>query len=537
MNRTRNTIIVVVALVVLVVVAVIAGRHRDTKAIAANVVTIKRGTFAVKLPETGVVMNPATVTVPTLIAGNIRAINVKAGTHVSAGELLATIENPTLDFNAASAQADYNNAIANVSTARVDEQNARVQYQAQVDTTKSALDEERRVYEADEALLTQKAIARSQVDADKAKLDQARVAYEQAVAQLKLGAVSGYGENSVQAAQAAAEKTKILNEQNQQQVAFTRIVAPISGIVQTVTSQSGDALRPLQQGDAVVEGQALFTIASDEGYIVKAQVDEQDIFNVRVGQPVQITSEDFPGKTIPGHVRSIAPVAIKSTDASSTAKQVLVTVALDGSPQYLKDGLTVDVDILTTDMPRCARDSLGRDSQRWGEELRVRRSRRKAIKTRIATGLSNDTQTLVTSGLSPGDRVIDDKNPAIVAGTKHHACPLAVAVSNGRRLGRRRHRRMTRILAYVAEAFSALMRNKTRAILTMIGIFIGVGAVDAVYALSAGAATAIDSTVSTGDQPALTIYPDPQQANISVADLSFRDAQIIADEAGSTSGA
>ena len=77
--------------------------------------------------------------------------------------------------------------------------------------------------------LAQKAIARSQVDADKAKLDQAQVAYDQAVQQLKLGAVSGYGMDSVQAAQANAEKSKILNAQNQQQLAFTRIVAPISG--------------------------------------------------------------------------------------------------------------------------------------------------------------------------------------------------------------------------------------------------------------------------------------------------------------------
>lgn len=88
---------------------------------------------------------------------------------------------------------------------------------------------------------------------------------------------------------------------------------------------------------------------------------------------------------------------------------------------------------------------------------------------------------------------------------------------------------MTRLLAYVGEAFSALMRNKTRAILTMLGMFIGVGAVDAVYALSVGAATAISDTVNTGDQPALTIYPDPQQADVSVANLSYRDAQLVAN--------
>jgi putative ABC transport system permease protein len=92
---------------------------------------------------------------------------------------------------------------------------------------------------------------------------------------------------------------------------------------------------------------------------------------------------------------------------------------------------------------------------------------------------------------------------------------------------------MTRLFAYVGEAIAALMRNKARAILTMLGIFIGVGAVDAVYAISTGAATAIDRSFSSGDQPALTIYPDQQQSDVALANLSYRDAELVADGTGS----
>jgi len=91
---------------------------------------------------------------------------------------------------------------------------------------------------------------------------------------------------------------------------------------------------------------------------------------------------------------------------------------------------------------------------------------------------------------------------------------------------------MSRILAYVAEGFSALLRNKLRAILTMLGILIGVGAVDSVYALSTAAAAAIGSTVNTGDQPSLTFYPDLQQADVAIAYLSYRDSQVVASEGG-----
>lgn len=422
MNRTRNTIIVLVALVLIVVLAIAASRSHKDPALAVKTQKVTYGAFVVKLPENGVVMRPGTLTVPTLVAGNIGQIFVKAGDHVSAGELLATIDNPTIDSNASGSQADYDSAVANVSAARINEQNAKVQYQGAVATQKSALDEARRVYDADVALLRQRAIARNQVDADKAKLDQAQVAYDQAVEQLRLGAVSGYGQNSVQYAQAAADKARIVNTQNQEQVAFTRITAPESGVIQSVASQTNDALRPLQPGDAVTAGQLLFTMAAGDNFIVRAQVDEQDVINVRVGQHVNVTGQDFPGKTIPGHVAVIAPIAQKSTDTSSTAKQILTTIALDRSPDFLKDGMTTDVDILTTNIPHAIvvpNDAVVKDG---GKTYVYVIKAGVATKRAIQTGRTGDTTTLVTSGLVPGDVIVAQNTPELSDGK--HVTPM-----------------------------------------------------------------------------------------------------------------
>lgn len=421
MNRTRNAVIVIAALLIVVIFAVVASRRNTSSVVPVKLQKVAYSDFTVKLPENGVVMNPSTVTVPTLVAGNIERILAKAGSRVSAGDLLATIENPTLDYNAAGSQADYINAAANVSTARVQEQNARVQYQAQVDTNKSALDEARRVYEADVVMLAQKAIAHNQVDADKAKLEQAQVAYDQAVQQLKLGAVSGYGMDSVQAAQANAQKSKILNAQNQQQVAFTRITAPTSGVVQTVAAQSGNALRSLEPGDAVTAGQTLFTLAADNRYVVKAQVDEQDIINVHLGQPANISGQDFPGHVIPGHVSRIDPVAQKSTDASSTSMQVLTTISLDQSPSFLKDGMSADVDILTTDIPHAivipseAINKSGKTAFVYVVSGGI------AKKRTISLGRASGDTTQVLSGLIPGDVIVAVKAPELVDGA--HVIP------------------------------------------------------------------------------------------------------------------
>jgi len=281
-----------------------------------------------------------------------------------------------------------------------------------------ALDEAQRVYDADLSLFNNKAIPRNQLDADKAKLDQARVAYNQALEQAKLGAVSGFNGNSVQYAVAAARKAQILNAQNQQQVGFTRIVAPFEGTIQTVAAQTNDALRSLQSGDPVTAGQALFTMSGGAGFIVKAQVDEQDVINVKPGQRANVSGQDFPGKTIVGRVARIAPVATKSTDATSTAKQVLTTIALGSSPSFLKDGMTADVDILTSYVPKAVvvpNDAVmkeGSNSYVYVVERGVARKRP------IRVGKVADTQTQVTSGLAPGDDVVVAKVPGLADGKR-----------------------------------------------------------------------------------------------------------------------
>lgn len=414
-KRNRNLLIILGAIVVLIAIAALAGRGKSS-AMEVKTQKIVVSTFDTKLPESGVIQHPGVQTVPALVAGNLGHIYVKAGDAVSAGQLLATVDNPTLSSTAAGSQVDYQSAVANVSSAQVNEQNAKVQYQAAVETAKSNYEEAHRIYAADANLYANKAIARNQVDVDRAKMDQAKVQYDQAVRQLQLGAVSGYGQNSVQYAQTAAIKAQILNAQSQEQLGFTRIVAPFSGIIQTVASQPTDALRTVQPGDPIAAGQAIFTIASGSGYIVKAQVDEQDIINVRVGQKVVVTGEDFPGHNIAGHVANIAPVAVRSTDASSTAKQVLTTVALDASPPYLKDGMSADLDIYTAHVanvvavPTVAIRKDKRGSFVWTVAAGH------VVRRPVTLGQANDTLTVVKTGLAPGDVIVSEKNDALSAG-------------------------------------------------------------------------------------------------------------------------
>jgi RND family efflux transporter MFP subunit len=405
MKRVRNLVIVMAGLALVIAVAAFANRGHGLARVTVRKLAL--ATFTVKLPESGVLQRPHTETVPVLVAGNISHIYVRAGDRVVAGELLATLYNPALEYAAAGSRADYSSASANIDLARVQERNARVGYEATVETAKSNLDLARQTYDADAALYADQAIPRQQLNADKSKLDQARVAYEQAVAQLRLGAVTSFSGDSVQAAAAAAQKAKILNNQNQQQLGFTRIVAPFDGVVQTVAAQPNDPLRPLQPGDAIAAGDALFTVAHGSTFIVRTKVDEQDIAQVQVGQQAIVSGEDFGGATFAGHVAAIAPTAQKSDDPSATTKQVLTVIALDKIAPFMKDGMSADVDILTTNLHHVLAVPSTSVVSEKGRHFVWVVAGGKATKRAVTLGKSNDTESVVRSGLQAGESVVE----------------------------------------------------------------------------------------------------------------------------------
>ena len=331
------------------------------------------------------------------------------------------------------------------------------QQRAAADTTVAQratdLREAKRIADADQALYNQKAIARNTVDQDVAKLQQAQVAYDQAkrdrdetyaqiarqspvlsdrvradrdaVTQAEAALAAARANASqdksgdIVAANADAQKAYEDWRYATDQVARTRIVAPFAGVVQTVAAESADALRQLQPGDAITAGQAIISISADSGFVVRARIDEQDVSSVRVGQRAIVSGEDLGAKTLPGHVAGIGAVAQKSDDPSNTSRQVLSTIVLDGSLPYLRDGMTVDVDIITVDRPHMLTipgDAVRRDANGKPYVLLVVAGRTK--KRDVTLGDATEAQAVVTHGLLPGDSVVSERNVGIADGLR-----------------------------------------------------------------------------------------------------------------------
>ena len=115
---------------------------------------------------------------------------------------------------------------------------------------------------------------------------------------------------------------------------------------------------------------------------------------MRLGERVRITGEDFPGRSLEGQVVEVSPIA-EGADSGASGRTVATTIAVDAPPAFLRDGMSVDADILTTDL----RDAMvvpergARSRRRRG--LCVRRPRRHCAPSAGARGRSNEGGSVI----------------------------------------------------------------------------------------------------------------------------------------------
>lgn len=313
----------------------------------------------------------------------------------------------------------------------------RAQAGANLATASTALREARRIYFAYRDLYGNKAVSRDQLDQAEAKYEEAQAAYAQASsARAALGtqltrsrtvlednlrsAQEGFaqaqaqlaaarvesGSGDVAAAEAEAARAGSEYAFAREQAGATRIRAPYDATVLSVATEKTDPLRPLQPGDAVDAGQPLLTLAGRQAFVVRTRVDEQDVINVRVGERARIAGEDFPGRVLIGRVVEVSPIAQRSGDAASASRTVATTIAIERPPSFLRDGMSADVNILTTDLPQAMVVPNEAVVQSGGATYVYLIENGRAQRQPVRVGAANETSSVIESGLRPGDVIV-----------------------------------------------------------------------------------------------------------------------------------
>jgi HlyD family secretion protein len=271
-------------------------------------------------------------------------------------------------------------------------------------------------------------VSRQQAGGNAGQIAQARAAVQEAQAALnKLTGGSRAGDldaaqAGVAAAQAALEKltgdpsasalaraqagvavAQSAVKQAERDLARATLTAPFDGTIARVELNIGE--KPGQN--------AFITIADLSSFHVDVPVDELDVAQLKVGQPVKIALDALPDRELTGQVTNIEPLATKSDKGTNT---YTVQVTIDSSDAAVRPGMTASAQIITQQkggvvlVPRRAVLSengksyvlipspAGRPDPKTGAPPSERRE--------VTTGLSNSEVIEITSGLKPGEKVL-----------------------------------------------------------------------------------------------------------------------------------
>ena len=220
----------------------------------------------------------------------------------------------------------------------------------------------------------------------------------------------------VDAAAAAVANAQVAVKTAQNNLDGATLTAPIDGAVTAISGTVGQWIT----GGAVTTNATsatggIITLATLDDLQVTANVNEADVGKVKLHDPVSFTIAAFPGKTFAGEVTQIQPTGVTTSN--------VVTYAITSSiksvhGETLYPGMTATVTVTTAEQKDAVvvPNSALAFAKTQGENQAVMVLQNgKPIPTKVTTGLSDGTNTAVTSGLQEGQVVMTGQSGGTTA--------------------------------------------------------------------------------------------------------------------------
>ena len=328
----------------------------DAEAVAERrFVSPERRSIAASVLATGVVRLRVggEVRVGAQLSGIVDRLNVEVGSKVKRGDVIATIDSKGLEARLAQARAQI--AVLEQEVRRAEIELVRMQ-----------------------RLDAQKLVAANDVEDRALALDEARARLEKA------------------RRDAAVVETDL---------GYAVIRSPITGTVAAVTTQEGETVA------ASFTTPTFATIIEDGALELVAMVDETDIGNVMIDNPVVFTVEAWPAKEFAGRVVRIAP---KGTIISGVVN-FEVMIRIDTPAGLLKPDMTANVSIRTAEREALVLPNAVVLRDRSERFVYLDRDGG-LVRQPVVVGTRDASFSEIVEGVSPGDRVLAGPFPAEAAG-------------------------------------------------------------------------------------------------------------------------
>lgn len=200
---------------------------------------------------------------------------------------------------------------------------------------------------------------------------------------LKEGAIA---RQAYDRAKSAWDVARAAVKQAQAQSGFMALVSPGNCYV---IQRDGEV------GQYIPANTAVFWISCNGGLRISAQIDEEDVPLVRIGQKVLIRADAFPNRVFEGEVISVTPKG----DPIGRSYRVRVALPADCPLQI---GMTTESNIISRNNPRAL--LLPESALSSGRVWRVANGR--AIAAPVTTGAKNGTWIEIVRGVTRDDLVV-----------------------------------------------------------------------------------------------------------------------------------
>ena len=339
----------------------------------------KKGSFSKKVDATGEIFATELIDVGAQVSGQIKKLYVKLGDQVKKGDMIASIDNSTQ-------QNSIDNKEAQLAI-----------YKAQLESAKVALNIAKTQFDRENALFSKNATSKQEFESAK----------------------NTYSANSakIKELEAQIKQTNIELSTAKINLGYTKITAPRDGTVVSVQVEEGQTVNANQTTPTIVN------IADLSHVKMKMQIAEGDITKIKVGTPVEYSILSEPTKKFQTTVSSIDPglttlsdgsygssssskSSYSSSSSSSSAVYYYAQSIVDNKDGILRIGMTTQNELLIANVEDAIIvPSIGIKKDENGTFVYLLKDG-KAVKTAVKTGIKDNLDTQIISGINEGDEII-----------------------------------------------------------------------------------------------------------------------------------
>jgi len=190
-----------------------------------------------------------------------------------------------------------------------------------------------------------------------------------------------------------------------------RLIAPISGPVLEIQQNNAGPL---------AAGTPLLTLGDLSSLSVEADVLSEEIHQLRLGQPVEMSGKALQDQVLRGQIARIFPSGFTKLSALGVEQQrVKVLIAFDNQQVALLPGTALDLKLIIAEKKQTLvipERALFRQGSQW-QVLKLDADRRLQLQD-VLVGLKNDSEAEILRGLQAGDQIVQEMDNRLKVGVR-----------------------------------------------------------------------------------------------------------------------